>query len=375
MTMNSPLHIGILAPDLNDRHGWSRYSSGVLRALRQTGARLTVIAARDTEAFEGMAVHPLLPKVDPMDRGMLPRQLAVLPRVRGLLDGCNVIHSLIEPYAPLAARMPGNRPLFVTGHGSYVRANQMRRPPASWVYTAAFRQATMICVSNYTARAAREAIPGIRTAVIGNGVSFERFSSIRHIGGGNTPTVLFVGMVKARKGVVELVRAMRQVRERIPNVCCRIIGSVEGEPDYADQVRAAIREYDLSATVKLEGRIPDDALMDAYARADVFVLPSVNVGWKFEGFGLTLLEASAAGLPVIGTRDCGAEDAVIDGVTGLLVSQTDLEVDLASAILKLFDDRAAALKMGEAGRDYAQTQSWDRVAERLMTLYREGIGG
>ena len=59
-------------------------------------------------------------------------------------------------------------------------------------------------------------------------------------------------------------------------------------------------------------------------------MASLNVGWKFEGFGLTLLEASAAGLPVIGTRDCGAEDAVIEGETGLLVAQSDLEHELAS---------------------------------------------
>lgn len=369
------LHIGILAPDLSSRHGWARYSSDVLRALGKAGVKVTVVASRNSPPMDGVEVHPLLPNVEPLDRGLLSRQLAVLPRVRTLLQDCNIIHSLIEPFAPLAARMPGGRPLFVTGHGSYVRANQMRRPPASWVYASAFRQGTMICVSNYTARAAHEAISGAKTVVIGNGVRVEHFSQVQHIGGGDTPTLLFVGVIKGRKGVIELVRAMRLVRERIPNVRCRLVGSVESEPDYAEQVREAIRDHDLSGTVELTGRISDSALLEAYARADVFVLPSVNVDWKFEGFGLSLLEASAAGLPVIGSRDCGAEDAVIDGVTGMLVSQSDLESDLANAIVRLLDDRAAALKMGEAGRDYAKTQSWDRVAERLIALYREGLAG
>lgn len=369
MSRNGDLHVGILAPDLTYRHGWARYSLQVVHALHQAGVRLTVVAATDSPPLDGVDVYPLLPCVEPMRRGMLPRQLATLPRVSKLLGGCDVIHSLIEPYAPLAARIPGDHALFITGHGSYVRANRMRRPPISWVYTSAFRRATMVCVSNYTARAVREAVPGIEAVVISNGVEAERFSTIKHVGG-DVPTVLFVGAIKARKGVVELVRAVGLAREQIPNIRCRIVGSLDAEPGYVARVRETIQELGLNASVELTGRISDDALREAYAHADVFTLPSLNIGWKFEGFGLSLLEASAAGLPVIGSRDCGAEDAVIDGITGLLIAQNNLANELAEAIVRMLTYHVAAEGMGKAGRSHALTQTWERVGTYLIELYR-----
>ncbi len=152
----------------------------------------------------------------------------------------------------------------------------------------------MVCVSHYTARAAERAVPGIKTAVVNNGVDYARFGAVEHIGGGG---VLAVGAVKARKGVIELVRAMALV----PGVRCAIVGSLTMEADYVERVRAEIARLDLGDRVILTGRVADAELLRYYAEADVFVMASLNVGWKFEGFGLTLLEASAAGLPVIGT--------------------------------------------------------------------------
>ena len=142
------------------------------------------------------------------------------------------------------------------------------------------------------------------------------------------------------------------------------------EPATVDRVRTAICELNLSGTVELLGRVPDAELLRLYATADVFALPSVNVDWKFEGYGLALIEASAAGLPVIGSLDCGAEDAVQDGVTGLLVPQRD-EAALTAALVRLLTDRSTAAALGAAGRAWAATQTWDQAAQALITLYQE----
>src|SRR5690606_35041812 len=149
----------------------------------------------------------------------------------------------------------------------------------------------------------------------------------------------------------------------VPGVQCRIVGTLENEPDYAAQVAAEIERLGLGDRVLLLGRAPDADLMRLYAEADVYVLASRNIGWKFEGYGLSLLEASAAGLPVIGTTDCGAEDAVVDGVSGLLVPQGSIEWDLPAAINRLLSDRELAARMGEAGRDHARAQTWDYGAQ------------
>lgn len=367
----SVLRLGILAADLTHKDGWAHYSLSLIQALRRAGVEMTVIAARNSPPLDGVTVLPILPTVDPLERGMLVGQFRVLPQVRAALRDCHLIHTLIEPYAPLAALVAGARPLVVTGHGSYVLASRQRSFPASAIYAQAYRRARpMVCVSRYTARVLAAAQPGIRTAVVNNGVDFDRFAGIVHVGGGG---VLSVGAVKARKGTLELVRTLARVRERLPDVRATIVGSLTAEPDYAARVRAEIDRLGLTDCVTLTGRIPDADLMRQYAAADVFALPSLNVGWKFEGFGLSLLEASAAGLPVVGTTDCGAEDAVVDGVTGLLVPQSDVENRLADALTRLLTDRDLAARMGAAGRDHARIQTWDHVAAQMIALYQDAL--
>lgn len=367
--MADPLHIGILAPDLTHQHGWAHYSLSVIEALRRTGVRMTVIAARNSPPIDGIDVLPLLPTVDPLERGMLARLAAAYPRVRAAFAACDVIHSHIEPYAPLAAAVAGERPLFITGHGSYVRAARARSAPVRALYAWAFRRATVVCVSRYTAHVTAATFPGVRTAVVNNGIDFARFGAIQH-SGGDSPTVLSVGAVKERKGTLELVGAMALVREAIPNARCQIVGSLELEPETVVRVRDTIHKLRLGDSVALLGRVSDDDLMRLYASAEVFALPSVNVDWKFEGYGLALIEASAAGLPVIGSRNCGAEDAVQDGVTGLLIAQGEgMDTALAQAIIGLLRDPAAARAMGERGRAWAASQTWDNAADALVRLF------
>lgn len=365
---SSALRVGLLAADLSHKHGWAHYSLSLIAALRRAGVETTVIAARNSPAVEGIDALRILPSVDPPERGTLARLARAYPQVAAALRGCDLIHSLIEPYAPLAALVAGRRPLVVTGHGSYVLVGDQRRFPVGALYKWAYRHGLLVCVSHYTARTAERALPGVRTAVVNNGVDFERFAGVRHVGGAG---VLFVGAVKARKGVLELVRALA----RIPEARGVIVGSLSMEPAYVAQVHAEIERLGVGDRVALTGRVPDDELMRRYAEADVFALPSLNVDWKFEGYGLALLEASAAGLPVIGTTDCGSEDAVIDGVTGRLVPQVNLETGLTEAISRLLDDSGQASQMGAAGRAHAQAQTWDRAAAQMIELYKTAVSG
>jgi phosphatidylinositol alpha-1,6-mannosyltransferase len=366
-TQPSPLHIGLLAADLTHKHGWAHYSLSLIQALRRAGVETIVIAARNSPPLDGADVLRILPPVDPQEPGMLAGLLRAYPQVAAALRGCDLIHSLIEPYAPLAALAAGRRPLVVTGHGSYVLIGDQRRFPVGGLYRWAYRRGLLVCVSRYTARAAEAALPGVRTAVVNNGVDYERFAGVRHVGGAG---VLFVGALKARKGVLELVRALA----RIPEARGVIVGSLTLEPEYVAQVRAEIERLGVADRIELTGRVSDDELMRRYAEADLFALPSLNVGWKFEGYGLSLLEASAAGLPVIGTTDCGAEDAVIDGVTGLLIPQADLETGLANALAHLLDDTGRAAQMGAAGREHARAQTWDRAAGEMIGVYKNSVG-
>lgn len=368
--MDAPLHIGFLTCDLTHRHGWAHYGLSLARALMRAGVQVTVIASRRSPLPDDVPALRLLPDVDPMTRGLLARSLALVPKAHSALRACHVIHAALEPYAPLAARIAGSRPLIVTGHGSYVRA--VERPfPAGVVFRQAFSRALLVCVSRYTAQVAAGLMPELRTAVVNNGVDIERFQNLPPAPQvKRVPRVLSVGAVKARKGTLALVRAMRPVVDALPEAECIIIGALDAEPDYTEQVRREIAALGLNDHVHLMGRLSDAEMRAWYSAADVFVLPSLNIGWKFEGYGLALIEASAAGLPVIGTRGCGAEDAVDDGVTGLLVDQAQVERELVEAILRLLNDPAERRRMGTAGQAKAAANTWDHTAQRMIALYR-----
>jgi len=362
------MRIGLLAADLTFRHGWAHYSLSVARALTAAGAAITVLMPEDAPLVEDVPALSILPSVDPLARRLLAKQLRLIPSVRRTLDGCTVIHSLIELYAPLAAAVTGTRPLFITGHGTYVRLPQ-RSFPAGAIYGWAFRRGTLVCVSAYTADAAARALPDVRTIVNPNGVDVERFAGVTPIAHPH-PTVISVGAIKARKGTIPLIRALAVVRERVPDVRGCLVGSLTAEPDYARAAQAEIERLGLADQVTLTGRISHAELLTLYASADVFALPSVNIDGKFEGYGLALLEASAAGLPVIGSRECGAESAVEDGVTGLLIPQQDAETALAAALIELLTDRERAARLGAAGRRKAAASTWQRHAAALIDLYR-----
>ena len=363
--MSIPLHIGILAPDLNPQHGWGVYSLGLIQALKAAGLRLTIIAAQDNPTTD-FPVTRLLPSVSPMRGAFLLRLAAVLPQARTLLRDCDVIHALVEPYAPLGAWIAGQRPVVTTLHGTYARLAATGGISGA-AYRRSFRRGKMVCVSRYTEGVVRAIVPDAQTVVINNGIDAAPLLSLEHQP--TTPSIILtVGAVKARKGVRELVAALPAVRQHIPEARLVIAGSLDYEPQYVAQVREDIAVLGLGGVVEVAGRVDAATLMRLYQQATVFALPARSDGDKLEGFGLVLLEASAAGLPVIGTRDSGTEDAVDDGVTGLLVAQGD-HAGLAAALVQLLTDEPLAARMGAAGRAKAAGQTWEQVAADYINLY------
>lgn len=370
------MRLGLLAADLSHRHGWAHYCLSLIEALQRAGAEMTVISARNCPYVDGLEIHRLLPDTNPMEKRLLLQSLRAAPEVGKLLRDCNLIHALVEPYAPVGAWIAAGRPFLVTAHGSYIDLLSRRRPPAGAIYRWAFGRARHIaCVSHYTAKVIQGVLPGVSTPVIHNAIDPTRFASLpKNAVDKRGPTVLSVGAIKLRKGTLELVRAMEKVHAALPEAQCVIIGSRDAEPGYVQQVEAEITGLGLSQCVHLLGHVPEETKLAWYGAADVFALPSLHVGRKFEGFGLAYLEASAAGLPVIGTRDCGAEDAIEHEVTGLLVPQSGVTDTLADAIIALLTDPQRATRMGAAGRARVQNWTWDNAALAWLALYNQALG-
>jgi glycosyltransferase involved in cell wall biosynthesis len=161
------------------------------------------------------------------------------------------------------------------------------------------------------------------------------------------PVILYSGRLRSRKAVAVLLAAMPRVLAAVPK--CRLV--IVGDGEQGAQVAAAVRARGLAAHVELAGALPRPAAMARLAEADVFCLPSI-----YEGLPLAILEAMAAGLPVVATAVSGNPEAVEDGVTGLLVPAENATA-LADALIALLADPERRRAMSEAARA--------RIAERF----------
>jgi phosphatidyl-myo-inositol dimannoside synthase len=366
------MRIALLTPELSSLYGWARYALELTNALSAQGVEVVVLAQRGKtlppEPVTLADFRPVLPQLFPPIRWFLPRSLASLMSVRHAIADCDLVHPVAEPYTLASVLTAGKRPVVTTAHGTYVPQN-VRRRLSGKLYRHIYRRAHLVAVSQYTAAQVQGALPGVDTTVIHNGVHFARFQEPVPPPEKRGPTVFASGGVKMRKGTHLLVAAMAIVREHIPDVQLVITG-LQTDPDYLAMIGRRIEEAGLQDCIHLAGLVDEQTLVSWYQNADVFALPSLSVGGKFEGFGLVFLEASAAGLPVIGTTGSGIEEAIIDGETGLLIPQDNATI-LADAILRLLTNPALRAQMSTAGRNYAQTQDWSVVATRMIALYQQ----
>jgi glycosyltransferase involved in cell wall biosynthesis len=171
----------------------------------------------------------------------------------------------------------------------------------------------------------------------------------------------FVGWLLPIKGPEYLLKAMNTVWPEKPDTALVLVG--KGDLDV--ELRAEALAKNVNGKVKFLGWRPDiNELMPIF---DMLVLPSLN-----EGMGRVLVEAMAAGKPVVASRVGGIPDLVKDGETGYLVPPAD-ERALAEAILKLLNDRDRAKVMGQRGKERCQQFSLEAMIAKLDNLYSDLI--
>ncbi len=166
--------------------------------------------------------------------------------------------------------------------------------------------------------------------------------------------ILTVGRLSDKekyKGQDAVIKALPRVSKRIPDVIYLIVG----RGDDMERLKALVRDLGLEKKVIFAGYVPDEDLLQYYNACDLFIMPSREKmeedgkGKKVEGFGIVFLEANACGKPVIGGRSGGIEDAVIDGVTGLLIDPENID-EIAGAIIRILTDDVLARKLAMQGK-------------------------
>jgi phosphatidylinositol alpha-1,6-mannosyltransferase len=199
------------------------------------------------------------------------------------------------------------------------------------------------------------------------------------------PVVVCVSRLVARKGQDTLLRAWPEVIKKVPDAALLIVG---GGP-YAPTLHQLAQRLGLGTsvpaaglvpraagrgTVYFTGPVPQTELPAHYAAGDIFSMPcrTRRGGLDVEGLGIVYLEASAAGLPVVGGDSGGAPDAILEGETGYVVGGRDVRA-LSGRLVALLADPAGAKAMGEKGRAWVERDwNWDVIASRLRALIDAG---
>jgi glycosyltransferase-like protein len=217
---------------------------------------------------------------------------------------------------------------------------------------------------------------GVEATVVPNGVDVDRFAGAsraraaelrRSVGAADRPLVLSVGGIEPRKGSDTLVRALAVLVRKGLRPILAVVGghSFQDHRPYREAVLAALPGLGLELGVDIVpiGTVADDDMPAWYAAADVLAFPSTK-----EGFGLAMLEAMSAGVPVVASDLPVFREYLVDGRDALLVPVGDVD-GLAGALCRALLDDAVRQQLVAAGADVARRFTWRASAERHREIY------
>ena len=325
----------------------------------------------------------------------IDRKISPLPNSKSVVELGKLMraqsYDLVHTHAPVAsvlgrvaAKLAGVKRIVYTAHGFYFHDEMPRQRYALY-------HGIEKSVAQITHRILVQSQEDFDTAVttglasaakiryLGNGIDLRRFdvtalsearrAELRRelqVPAGRGPILGITGRITEEKGFGELVEAMSSLRDDFPEAHLIVIGGqLSTERDaFQDRLVDFIGEHGLDSHVTFTGFRSD--VQDLLGLLDVFVLPSYR-----EGLPRSILEAMGMELPVVATRIRGCREAVVDGVTGLLVPARDSRA-LKQAIHEILSDRDLAARFGKAGRErVVSTFDEQFVFARLETAYRE----
>jgi glycosyltransferase involved in cell wall biosynthesis len=366
------MEIAFLTETLIPNTGWGRHSIEIISRMQDHGISPVVFTERSkpTPANLPFPVHSVLrSRDDKFGKSLLARIDGAT--VRRLSPKADAIFSMAEPLGPASYfAAAGKIPLFLMSVGTYSIIPLQTR----WagLYESAMQySSSIIAISRYTATRIKQRLPNISDKVeVGVlGVNVTESSATLPKLEEREFAFLTVGNIKPRKGTLEAVKALSLVVKDYPQAKLYVT-SEPSRSAYTQSIAAFATSAGISKNVIWAGRrIPESELFRLFRLIRGFVLPSINAGDHFEGFGLVHIEANSFGVPSIGSLGCGNEDSIVHEQTGFLVPQGDVR-ELANRMKQLLFDDTLWNKMSSEGIRFSKAMSWDHCAKRYAEIIK-----
>ncbi len=349
-----------------------------MRGLQDAGLVVDVVSHHRPRP--GEPVHAevgrsgLLDRTHYADAGLPPDSREPVPSIPLAPGRHDVVHAHFGPNARrfAFARAQAQAPLVVSFHGYDFSAQP--RVHGSAMYDALFATADVVTFNCEHARGALEALgcapeklARLRMPIVTSEHAFRE----RHLWPGETVRIVTVGRLVEKKGHAVALRAIADVARDIP-----VRYDIVGAGPLADELDALVRTLGLEEVVTLHGGQDSAFVRRRLDRAHLFLLASMEApDGDEEGAPVALMEAHAAGLPVVSTRHAGIPEVVLDGLSGLLVPENDVQA-LADAIRRLIRDHETWPALGAAGRAHVE-QAFDVApcTEELLGVYARAMTG
>ena len=220
---------------------------------------------------------------------------------------------------------------------------------------------TIIAVSNYTKTLVRDLKKDVN--VIPNGIDLGswQIEDVKKVPLKGNPVLTTVGRVSTRKGQLQVINLLPELLKNYPDLEYHCIGIPTEADDFLIQAKAlGVHEH-----LTFHGAVSDSELKSMLLATDVFVMFSTeSATGDVEGFGIAILEANAMGIPSIGSKDCGIEDAILDGKSGFLVSRANLS-EFEVALKSILDAPDFHSKEAIA---WAKLHSWDEIIKHYIKV-------
>jgi glycosyltransferase involved in cell wall biosynthesis len=357
-------------------HRWRpRHLKPFLPALKRTVRRRPQGVARALAIALGQAIRDRRTRLSGPRKIYLKELLQAIALADRLLDAPEVRH-LHAHFAHgtttvtwLAARIAG-RPFSFTGHARDIYAPQLN--PHGWLRRKLLAARFVVTCTEANVRHLKAIAPEARIHLVYHGLSadFARMlAADEHPQPANGALhVLGVGRLVAKKGFDVLVEACGELDRRGIPFDATIIGQ---DDKHGDAIRRRVQQLGLEQRIRIPGAMGPDELLDQYRRASALCMPCRLLDDDRDGIPNVLVEAMAAGTPVVATSVSGIPELIEDGVNGLLV-EPEAPDQLADALLRLHRDPGLAARLRQAGRTTVEERfDGDRLARELASLFEE----